>query len=393
MRHAVIVIGCSYGDEGKGLATTWSAGRMKAPVLNVLINGGAQRGHTVDLPDGRRHVFHHFGSAALQGAVSCADEDFLVNPLLYVQELKELEKDFGLRPELVISEQCRVTTPWDMIAGQIIEAARGKYRHGSCGCGINETLVRYRETDWALRWGQIRGMRKEDWKAYCRRIMEDYLPERLERMHAAADGEWQTVIRNPDLMEAAWLDLQEMQANTASFRDWKQLAEDYPSLLFEAGQGLALDAENKTDFPHLTPSRTTSLISAKRIAALPGKTDTEIRYVTRSYLTRHGAGPFPTECPKERIGKRLRDRTNVPNPHQQTLRYGTFDGGAVMKRVRADLEATRAVLPGAVPAVLVTHLNETGGRLKGNLSLEELTAQFDRAAVSDCPWDAVVIKG
>ena len=64
-----------------------------------------------------------------------------------------------------------------------------------------------------------------------------------------------------------------------------------------------------------------------------------------------------------------------------------------MKRVRADLEATRAVLPGAVPAVLVTHLNETGGRLKGNLSLEELTAQFDRVAVSDCPWDAVVIKG
>ncbi|MBR3334364.1 MAG: adenylosuccinate synthetase [Clostridia bacterium] len=393
MRHAVIVIGCSYGDEGKGLAAAWSAGRMKAPVLNVLINGGAQRGHTVDLPDGRRHVFHHFGSAALRGAVSCADEDFLVNPLLYVQELKELEKDFGLRPELVISERCRVTTPWDMITGQIIEAARGKYRHGSCGCGINETLVRYRETDWALRWGQLREMRKEDWQAYCRRIMEDYLPERLERMHAPADGEWQTVIRNRDLMEAAWLDLQEMQANTASFGGWKQLAEDYPSLLFEAGQGLALDAENKTDFPHLTPSRTTSLISAKRIAALPGKTDTEIRYVTRSYLTRHGAGPFPTECPKERIGKGLRDRTNVPNPHQQTLRYGTFDGGAVMKRVRADLEATRAVLPGAVPAVLVTHLNETGGRLKGNLSLEELTAQFDRVAVSDCPWDAVVIKG
>ena len=251
MRHAVIVIGCSYGDEGKGLAAAWSAGRMKAPVLNVLINGGAQRGHTVDLPDGRRHVFHHFGSAALRGAVSCADEDFLVNPLLYVQELTELEKDFRLRPELVISERCRVTTPWDMIAGQIIEAARGKYRHGSCGCGINETLVRYRETDWALRWGQICGMRKEDWQAYCRRIMEDYLPERLEQMHAPADGDWQAVIRNPDLMEAAWLDLQEMRANTASFRDWKQLAKGYPSLLFEAGQGLALDAENKTDFPHL----------------------------------------------------------------------------------------------------------------------------------------------
>ena len=72
MRHAVIIIGSSYGDEGKGLAAAWSARRMGGRCLNILINGGAQRGHTVDLPDGRRHVFHHFGAATLEGAVSCA---------------------------------------------------------------------------------------------------------------------------------------------------------------------------------------------------------------------------------------------------------------------------------------------------------------------------------
>lgn len=393
MRRAVIVIGCSYGDEGKGLAAAWSARRMAAPVLNVLINGGAQRGHTVDLPDGRRHVFHHFGSAALQGAVSCADQDFLVNPLLYVREREELEKEFGIRPKLLISEQCRVSTPWDMIAGQIIEASRGKRRHGSCGCGINETLVRYRETDWAPTWGQLCGMGEADWREYCRRIAEEYLPERLERMRAPADREWRAVIGDPGLVSAAWRDLLDMRENTAAFRDWKKLADGYPSLLFEAGQGLALDAENRADFPYLTPSRTTSRISAERIAALSGETDTEIRYVTRTYLTRHGAGPFPTECPKEQIGEGITDRTNVPNPHQETLRYGLFDGPAVMKRVRADLEAAREVLPGAASAVLVTHLNETGGCLKGNTRLEELTAQFDRAAVSGCPWDADEING
>ena len=387
MRRAVIVIGCSYGDEGKGLATAWSARRMAAPVLNVMINGGPQRGHTVDLPDGRRHVFHHFGSAALQGAVSCADEDFLVNPLLYSQENRELEEAFSIRPKLMISEKCRVTTPWDMMIGQIIEESRGEQRHGSCGCGINETLIRYRETDWAVRWGQLCGMRREDYLAYCGRIANQYIPERLKQMHAHISPEWQGIIDNPDMAEAAWLDLQEMKKETECYAKWEDFAKNYPSLLFEAGQGLALDAENKEDFPHLTPSRTTSRISAERISVLPGDTEVEILYVTRSYLTRHGAGPFPTECPKEQIGREIFDRTNVPNPHQQTLRYGLFDGEAVMKRVRSDLEKTREILPEAVAAVLITHLNETNGRLKGNMRLKELTGQFDLARISNCPWD------
>ena len=387
MRRAVIVIGCSYGDEGKGLAASWAAGQTEGPVLNVLINGGAQRGHTVDLPDGRRHVFHHFGSASLRGAASYADEDFLVNPLLYVQEKNELARGFGIRPALVISDRCRVTTPWDMMTGQIIEESRGKRRHGSCGCGIFETLERYRKTDWALRWEDLRGIRKEEYLAYCRRIAEEYLPERLAEMGAKADAEWERVIRNPELAEAAWLDLQETAAGTECCGDWAALAAEYSFLIFEAGQGLALDACNTPDFPYLTPSRTTSRISAERIAALSGETETEILYVTRSYLTRHGAGPFPTECPRERIGKGIRDRTNRPNPHQKTLRYGLFEGTAVLKRVRADLEETRRVLPGARAAVLVTHLNETGGEMNGRMRLEEFIGNFDRALLSDSPWN------
>ena len=393
MRKAVIVIGCSYGDEGKGLAAAWSARRMPGPVLNILINGGAQRGHTVDLPDGRRHVFHHFGSGTFEGAVSCADKDFLVNPLLYAQEKRELEQEFGIRPRLLVSAECRVSTPWDMIAGQIIEESRGKHRHGSCGCGINETLVRYRETAWALRWGELLKMEREDFLAYGRRVAEEYLPDRLERMNAPVSRAWQDVIGSRDMAEAAWLDFRDMRAETECYDNWKALAKAYPSLLFEAGQGLALDAENRADFPYLTPSRTTSRISAERIAALPGKTDTEILYVTRSYLTRHGAGPFPAECPRERIGKGIRDRTNVPNLHQQTLRYGLFDAQAVMKRVRADMEKTREVLPGATSAVLVTHLNETGGGLKGDMRLEDLAARFDRAYLSACPWKVTAENG
>ena len=389
MRRAAIVIGCSYGDEGKGLAASWKAGRWRTermPVLNVLINGGAQRGHTVDLPDGRRHVFHHFGSGTLQGAVSYADEDFFVNPLLWVQEKNELKEEFGIGPRLILSDRCRVSTPLDMITGQIIEESRGKKKHGSCGCGIFETRVRYERTDWALRWGDQRCLTQEAFTAYWERIAEEYLPARLAGTGAKPDGEWLALIRDSKFREAAWLDLREMADGTETGGDWKTLGESYSALIFEAGQGLALDAENKADFPYLTPSRTTSKVSAERIAALGGETETEILYVTRSYLTRHGAGPFPTECPAERIGTGLRDLTNVPNPHQDTLRYGSFDGPAILRRVRADLTESRRILPAVSAAALVTHLNETGGELRGEMKLEDFAPHFDRVLLSDSPY-------
>ncbi len=387
MREAKIIIGSSYGDEGKGLAAAYFARKAGGRCLNIMINGGAQRGHTVDMPDGRRHVFHHFGAGTLSGAVSCADGDYIVNPLVFVREREELAREFGIRPALLVSARCRLTTPWDMMLGQIIEENRGAKRHGSCGMGIQETRLRFLNTGWAIPWGEAVRVNREEFFRYCRRIAGEYVPERLRTMGMTAGEEWQAVLADEGIIRSAWEDLLVMREQTEIYTDWTGTAREYPFLVFEAGQGLALDAENKQDFPYLTPSRTTSRISAERIAALPGETRTEIVYVTRSYLTRHGAGPFPTECGREEIGKNITDRTNVPNPHQQTLRYGLFDGAAVLARIRADREATRKVLPGAAASVLVTHLNETGGDMRGNMKAADLVRRFDRAYRSDCPWD------
>lgn len=386
MRKAKIIIGSNYGDEGKGLATAFFAGESGEACLNVLINGGAQRGHTVETEDGKRHVFHHFGSAALQGAMSCADEDFILNPLLYCQERDDLARKFGLQPRLTVSARCRVSTPFDMMLGQIIEENRGKARHGSCGCGIQETRLRYLETDWALAWGELAQLSRDAFESYCMRITHEYLPRRLESLGMLLPDDWRPILENPGILENAWLDLQEMKQQTETYEDWSRMAENWSFLLFEAGQGLALDQNNMKDFPHLTPSSTTSLVSARRIAALSGDTDAEVIYVTRSYFTRHGAGPFPTECAKEDINPDMEDRTNVPNPHQHSLRYGFFDEHALMERIEADRTASRQVLPGLRTALLITHLNETGGRLAGQGEIPSLENAFDRLLVSSSPW-------
>ena len=61
-RVAQAVIGAGYGDEGKGLVVDALAHAAGPGTIVVRTNGGAQAGHSVQTPDGRRHVFHHVGS-------------------------------------------------------------------------------------------------------------------------------------------------------------------------------------------------------------------------------------------------------------------------------------------------------------------------------------------
>lgn len=59
MKEVKVVIGANYGDEGKGLMTNYfarQADKKHKKCLNILFNGGAQRGHTVENGD-FRHVF------------------------------------------------------------------------------------------------------------------------------------------------------------------------------------------------------------------------------------------------------------------------------------------------------------------------------------------------
>lgn len=53
-------------------------------------------------------------------------------------------------------------------------------------------------------------------------------------------------------------------------------------------------------------------------------------------MTRHGAGPFETECGIAKINAEIRDLTNVYNAHQGHIRYGTIDADKLFERISAD---------------------------------------------------------
>ena len=334
MKDIKIVIGANFGDCGKGLMTDYFS--QKPNSIVVCSNGGAQRGHTVTTPDGIRHVFHHFGSGTFNHASTYLSEDFIVNPIIFKQEYDELMK-LGYIPNAYINQNCMLTTPFDMMANQIIEENRGKNKHGSCGLGIFETIKRYKA-----------GITDVD-----NHIREYYL-EQFERENIILTDEWSKIFLDNGIFEHFLDDWDFMNNHSLTISD-NYFLNQFDNIVFEAAQGLLLDQNNTKYFPHLTPSNT-GIKNPKRIienVEWNDEINVETCYVSRTYLTRHGAGKFPSECNKRFINEYMFDKTNVPNPFQDTLRYGTLDLGELYSRCSKDIGNF-----GDKKSIAITHFNE-----------------------------------
>ena len=339
MKDIKIVIGANFGDEGKGKLTDYYTKNADNCIV-VCSNGGAQRGHTVLKSDGTRHVFHHFGSGTLNGADTYLPEDFILNPLVFKEEWEEL-KNLGWEPYVYVHGKCMITNPLDMMANQIIEKSRGNDKHGSCGMGIYNTIQRYKKQIYTF---------TSSWSYYMNMFknMGITLSEQEEELF--------NPFKNPGLQDHYNEDLDFMMSHVHVVND-DQLLNGYDTIVFENGQGLLLDQNNTEYFPHLTPSNTGIKNPAriiKEVSWIDG-IDIEVCYVTRSYITRHGAGVFPTECDKDEINADMFDQTNVPNPHQDTLRYGKLNVEDLIKRCNADINGLG--LP-CKKILAITHTNE-----------------------------------
>jgi hypothetical protein len=101
--------------------------------------------------------------------------------------------------------------------------------------------------------------------------------------------------------------------------------------VFEGAQGVLLDQNNKEFFPHVTHSNT-GMKNVEILCDQAGIAKKEIYYVSRTYLTRHGAGPLPGHDP----AMSFEDDTNTPNPFQGAMRFAPLDTAALIARCKAD---------------------------------------------------------
>lgn len=332
MKNIKVVIGANFGDEGKGLMTDYLSSTSNNGIV-VRFNGGAQAGHTVVTPNGDRHVFGHFGSGCFLGLPTYLSRFFVVNPITYIKEFRSLNSK-NVKPVVFMDKDCYVTTPYDMMINQIAEMVRGKNKHGSCGLGFNETIQRsISKSCFKL---TVKDLKNE---ALVRKVLKNikdlYLEKRL--MELGIDNVpdmFLDIISSKEIIESYLLDIKNM-LNTITITNLKIL-DSYDSAIFEGAQGLLLD-QNHEFFPHVTRSNT-GMKNVSELIKQAGYNmeNIEIVYATRAYMTRHGAGSFPTELEAKPYEK-IEDLTNVPNPYQDTLRFGLLDLDLLAKTIQNDL--------------------------------------------------------
>lgn len=324
-----VVTGANYGDEGKGMvsyALAHEAVQQNKKVLTVLYNGGVQRAHTVG-----DQVLHCVGAGDVVGGDTYYDHMFLVDPIaLWMTGTK-----------VYIHPECRVVIPCDVMRNREREVARGAARHGSCGLGIFDCVKRSETGKFDLRIHNL-----------CFGLFDIYdklVEINKEYPYSLDDG----LYTLDNFMKACQYIL-----DNCTITNLYNLAQNYDTIIYEGGQGLLLDQQNKGDFPHLTPSSVGSYNIHSEIQKLnPNATD--VFYVSRSYMTRHGAGPMEAECAKDAINATIIDKTNMPNDWQGSLRFGKIDKDSLQRRISGDFSRYK----NANMNMVFTQMNYTNGKI------------------------------
>lgn len=318
---ARIIIGANYGDEGKGTVVA-SYTKKSDNVLNVLTNGGSQRGHSILTEDGSI-TFQHFGAGTYHEADSYYSRFFILNPMKFADEYKALI----VKPKHIYRDRiCRWSTPYDSMANLITEQLQG--RHASCGMGIWNTIKRCNSTPIVL-FDEFMAM--EHPETYLKGVKKYY-----EKNLTIPDS-WKDVWDSPYMIVHFLEDCKFMAENT-TVCDLSSLT--YEDIIFENGQGLLL-CDTGRDAYDTTPSNTGILYSLELLKDLKID-DVTAHYVTRPYLTRHGDGYIFNAADRSTISSSVQeDRTNHHNTSQGEFRYGKLDLIPLFNRVKEDARGTK----------------------------------------------------
>lgn len=355
-----IVIGASYGDEGKGREVNTLATENS---LVIRFNGTSQSGHTV-VNKGKRHVFNHFGSGTFQGADTYFSHHFWINPLTFFEEYTKLAKDYADTKfkvcKFYAAPSCNVITPYDMMLNQATEFDRAiteGERHGSCGMGLFEAIQR---TEKVCRLPlQVAQLSPNVFRMLVERI-RDYSIAEFERRGFKND-KLLSHMKDPQIL-TNYLEtvaftakmIQSFYDNAECDRDLPHSMRDYTHYVFEGGQGLRLDQNNRTEFPNLTPSNTGSTNIQDVFDWLHlEKCQVFSHYISRTYLTKHGAGKF-REDPVP-VDWKIVDNTNVLNEYQQHLRIGYLN----VDDMRLHINRDRLLMTDAIPRLVLNCADQT----------------------------------
>lgn len=325
------VIGLQWGDEAKGkLVDLLTEGKD----LVVRYQGGANAGHTVVIGNDV-YKLHHIPSGIInEGVLNLIAPGVVINPPTILKEIEMLaERGIDCASRMKISERAHVVMPWHVLEDRMWnELVSGKDNIGTTLRGIGPCYADKISRSFAIRIGDLN---QPDFAERVRKIVKV-----KQRILSAASG-----TANGDLdadrivEEYSNYAVQLQPLITDTNRILLDAVDDDKNILFEGAQGSLLDIDHGT-FPFVTSSNSSGL-GVSTGSGVPGNWIQKILGVTKSYATRVGGGPFPTEQDNER-GQHIRDMGNeYGTTTGRPRRCGWFD--AVAARYTARLGGVTSV--------------------------------------------------
>lgn len=278
----LIVLGAQWGDEGKGKIVDLFSDRFD---LVVRYQGGHNAGHTVYIGQ-KKFVLKLIPSGILRpGVKAVIGNGVVVDPAALMQEIETLETaGVDVRSQLLISNRAHVIFPFHRMVEKVSEARQGRTAIGTTARGIGPC---YED-----KIGR-RGIRMADLVS----------PQGFETLYRNLSEDKMILARAFSVSEAIDFDLilEQYRQYTERLRPLVCDTSSYvtqamragKNVLFEGAQGTMLDIDHGT-YPFVTSSNA-SAGGACTGAGIPPTAINGIIGVSKAYITRVGAGPFPSE--------------------------------------------------------------------------------------------------
>jgi len=307
---SVIIVGCQFGDEGKGKIIDYYS---KDADLVVRFQGGCNAGHTV-VVNNQEFKLHLIPSGVVYGKRLIIGNGVVLDLEHLNKEIDGL-KSMGKKINLLISDRAHVTLPFHKILDGAEESFRDK-KIGTTKLGIGPTYA-----DKFAR----HGLRVIDL------FDDDVLKERLSFLIKIKQKMLKNVFNfDVQISENEILDyclkyrekIREYVGDASI--ELNKAIKQKKKILFEGAQGTLLDIDYGT-YPFVTSSNTISggVLTGSGIGP---KNINKIIGVTKGYITRVGEGPMPTECEDETCRRLRKKGKEFGTTTGRPRRCGWLDG-------------------------------------------------------------------
>lgn len=296
MSKVDVVLGCFYGDEGKGKVIDYLAADAD---IAVRATGGDNAGHTIKV-DGVKYAMHLIPSGILSGhTIGVIGNGVVLNPEVLRKELDNLEAHgYDVQNYLKISDKAHVILPYHSMLDLALEKTRDS-KIGTTGKGIGPAYCDKYERC---------GLRVEDLYSTS---FEQKLKELVESRKAllkfySPEDETIDQVLDGDKIYQEYIEFAELlrpYACDAVTYLHKALEQDR-KVIVEGAQATLLDIDFGS-YPFVTSSNPTigGIITGTGLSAADIG---EVYGVIKAYSSRVGEGPYVTELLDE-TGDRIRE--------------------------------------------------------------------------------------